>query len=212
MNLSKVISEYMASTLIEHTSEDIVGYPLVRLLNEIMENHDNSLSVVITDFVDTLPIYLYQAKLLKLDTSLFKNISVIKVGGKINVGKVVYNIPISQYPVYKTRYEESLLRIAGEQPERFQINIQVGIERIMTLFPRKELIAQINDMGRYIIQNRNMVDIIFINTEAIEKASSEALPLLRVMFPLVLQLEDGGETFAIKKSVFRKLRGIRGDV
>jgi len=198
--------------LVEHTSEDIVGYAFVKFLREVMERYDSSMDVVVTDFVDALPVYLYQAELLGLDVDFIGDVSVIKVGGKVNVGNVLYRVPISPYPVYKSRYEDALSQIVKSRAGRIQLNVQLGIEMVMNLFDRKELIEQIHDIGRQIIQNRDVINVVFINVEAIERAASEVLPLLRVMFPMVLHLGGGGETFTVRKSVFPQLRGLRGDV
>ncbi|MEO2151124.1 MAG: DUF257 family protein, partial [Thermococcus sp.] len=212
VGIAEVVRSRKTSTLIEHTSEEIVGYAFVRFLKEVMERYNGSMNIVVTDFVDALPVYLYQAELLGLDVDFVDNISVIKVGGKINVGNVLYKVPIAPYPVYKTRYEDALSKIVESGEGRIQLNLQLGIEMVMNLFNRKELIEQIHDIGRQIIQNKDIVNVVFVNVEAVEKASPEALPLLRVMFPMVLQLTGGGDTFTVRKSVFPRLRGIRGEV
>jgi len=212
VGMAEIVMSRRTSALIEHTSEDIVGYAFVKFLRETMERYDGSMDVVVTDFVDALPVYLYQAELLGLDVDFIGNISVIKVGGKINVGNVLYKVPISPYPVYKTRYDDALAKIVESRAGRVQLNVQLGIEMVMNLFDRKELIEQIHDIGRQIIQNKEVINVVFVNVEAVERASSEALPLLRVMFPMVLQLRGGGETFTVRKSVFPRLRGISGEV
>ncbi|WP_223211913.1 DUF257 family protein [Thermococcus henrietii] len=212
MGIAEIVMSRRTSALVEHTSEDIVGYALVRFLRDVAERYNGSMDIIITDFVDALPVYLYQAELLGLDTEFFSDVSVIKVGGKINVGNVLYKVPISPYPVYKTRYEDALSKIVESRAGRVQLNVQLGIEMVMNLFDRKELIEQIHDIGRQIIQNKDVINVVFVNVEAVERASSEALPLLRVMFPMVVQLRGGGETFTVRKSVFPRLRGISGEV
>ncbi len=213
MDIADIVMKYKTSTLLEYTSEDIVGPIFVQLLRKILEYHSEPpVEVVVTDFVDALPIYLHQAELLNINTDFINDISVIKVGGKINVGNVLYKVPISPYPVYKARYGEALSNIMAGKDDRVKLNLQIGIDMIMNLFDRKELIEQIHDIGRQIIQNKDVINVVFINVEAVREASFEALPLLRLMFPIVLQLERGGEGFVVKKSVFPKLRGIRGEV
>ena len=212
MGIAEIVMNRRTSALVEHTSEDIVGYVFFKFLRGIIDHYDGSMDIVVTDFVDSLPVYLHQAELLGLDVDFIGNILVIKVGGKINVGNVLYKVPISPYPVYKTRYEDALSKIVESRAGRVQLNVQLGIEMVMNLFDRKELIEQIHDIGRQIIQNKDVINVVFVNVEAVERASSEALPLLRVMFPLVFQLRGGGETFTVRKSVFPRLRGISGEV
>jgi len=212
MGIADIIMERRTSALVEHTSEDIVGYAFVKFLREITERYGDGMNLVVTDFVDALPVYLYQAELLGLDVGFIDGVSVIKVGGKISAGNVLHKVPISPYPVYKTRYDEALSKIIAGEGSEVRINVQLGIEMVMNLFNRKELIEQIHDIGRQIIQSRDVINVVFVNVEAVEKASSEALPLLRVMFPMVLQLREGGEKFIVRKSVFRRLRGISGEV
>ncbi len=212
MGIAEVVMSRRTSALIEHTSEDIVGYAFCKFLQEVRDRYNGSMDVVVTDFVDALPVYLHQAELLGLDVGFISNISVIKVGGKLNVGNVLYKVPISPYPVYKTRYEDALSKIVESRAGRVQLNVQLGIEMVMNLFDRKELIEQIHDIGRQIIQNKDVINVVFVNVEAVERASPEALPLLRVMFPMVLKLRGGGETFTVRKSVFPRLRGISGEV
>lgn len=189
-----------------------MGYAFCKFLQEVRDRYNGSIDIVVTDFVDALSVYLHQAELLGLDVDFMGNISVIKVGGKLNVGNVLYKVPISPYPVYKTRYDDALSKIIESRTGRVQLNVQLGIEMVMNLFDRKELIEQIHDIGRQIIQNKDVINVVFANIEAVEKASSEALPLLRVMFPMVLQLRGGGETFTVRKSVFPRLRGVSGEV
>lgn len=214
MGIAKIVMSQKASVLIEHTSEDIVGYVLVKLLRDVFECcGDSQIDLVVTDFFDAFSVYLYHAELLGMDTDFISNISVIKVGGKINVGNVLQTVPISPYPVYKVRYEEALSRILrSDDNNRVKLNIQVGIDMIMNLFDKKELIEQIHDIGRQIIQNKDVINVVFINSESVGQASFEALPLLRVMFPMVIKLGGSGEAFVVKKSVFPKLRGVRGEV
>lgn len=158
--ISKVPTRYKTSLLIEHTSEDIVGYTLIKLLQGLTKIQDNPRNIIITDFLDTLSIYLYQAELLNMDTTFVRDLSVIKVGGTVETGKVLYKIPISPpYPVYKARYNEAISKILENRESQPQFNIQLGIEMVINLFNRHEMLEQIHDIGRQIIQNRGGLSI-----------------------------------------------------
>ncbi|WP_054841343.1 DUF257 family protein [Thermococcus peptonophilus] len=159
--ISKVPTRYKTSLLIEHTSEDIVGYTLIKLLQGLTKIQDNPRNIIITDFLDTLSIYLYQAELLNMDTTFVRDLSVIKVGGTVETGKVLYKIPISPpYPVYKARYNEAISKILeNRESQPPQFNIQLGIEMVINLFNRHEMLEQIHDIGRQIIQNRGGLSI-----------------------------------------------------
>ncbi|AFK23347.1 DUF257 family protein [Pyrococcus sp. ST04] len=215
MEIPDVIGKEKISVLVEHTSEDVLGPTVFTILNQIMDRYGKEALVIITDFLDTLPIYKYQAELLGIKTELIDRVPVIKVGGKINVGNVLHKIPISAYPVYKTLYEEALTRLLDSVRDHtgFFINLQVGIENIMNIFDRKELIEQVHDMGEYIVtKDRDIRDMVFVNTDSIKGISVEIVSMLKTIFPIVLKLTNDGKSFVISKSVFPNLKGNSGTI
>ncbi|AEH24503.1 DUF257 family protein [Pyrococcus yayanosii] len=214
MTILDVLEKKRISILVEHTSEDILGPTIFDIIKKVKDKYGDSIGIIITDFLDTLAIYKYQAELLDLDTSIIENAAIIKVGGKINVGNVLHKIPVSAYPVYKTLYEEALGKVLTTLPKgTFSINIQLGIENIMNIFDKKELIEQVHDIGEYIVTKEiDIRDIVFLNVDAIKKVSVEVLSMLRMIFPVVIRVIDDGHSFVVKKSVFPELKGARGKV
>ncbi|AEC51365.1 hypothetical protein PNA2_0448 [Pyrococcus sp. NA2] len=215
MNIPEIMDREKISVLIEYTSGDIMGPGLFTMLDDIQYRYGNNAFVIITDFLDTLPIWEYQAKLLGITTEVIKKAEVIKVGGKISTGNVVYKIPISSYPVYKTLYEEALSKLleSAKSHTGFFINIQIGIEGLMSIFDRKELLEQIHDIGEYMVtKDKDVRDIVFVNVDSLKDTSPYMLAMLRSLFPIVLKIMNDGKSFVVSKSVFPNLKGAVGTI
>ncbi|HII61774.1 DUF257 family protein [Pyrococcus horikoshii] len=215
MEISEVIGKEKISVLVEYTSDDIIGPTLFAMLNKIRETYREDALIIITDFLDTLPICRYHAELIGVRTEVIDKSAIIKVGGKINSGNVLYKIPISSYPVYKTLYEETLEKVleSVDTHRGFFVNVQIGIENLMNIFEKKELIEQIHDIGEYIVtKNKDIRDLVFINVESLRNTSIEVLSLLRTIFPVVVKLMNNGRSFVVEKSVLPSLRGSVGTI
>ncbi|CAB49346.1 DUF257 family protein [Pyrococcus abyssi] len=215
MEIDEIVNREKISVLIEYTSRDIIGPGLFRILKSIKEKYGDDAIIIITDFLDALPIHKYQAELIGIDTKIIDSSAIIKVGGRISSGNVIYKIPISSYPVYKTLYEESLKKLLdGMNPRgKFFINIQIGIEGLMNVFERKEIMEQIHDIGEYIVtKDRDIRDIMFLNIDYLKSRSIDILPMLRTIFPVVIRLMNDGRSFSIMKSVFPNIKGSVGTI
>ncbi|MFA4702224.1 DUF257 family protein [Pyrococcus kukulkanii] len=215
MEISDVLEKEKISVLVEYTSEDVLGPTVFTILQRIIEKYGERALVIITDFLDTLPIYKYQAELLGMKTDLIDNVPVIKVGGKISVGNVLHKIPISAYPVYKTLYEEALGKLLDNVRHHngFYVNMQLGIENIMNIFDKKELIEQVHDIGEYVVtKSKDIRDIVFVNTDSMKNVSLQVISMLKMIFPIVLKLTNDGKSFVVSKSVFPSLKGSSGTI
>nr|WP_056933481.1 DUF257 family protein [Thermococcus barophilus] len=193
------------SILVEYTSESVPGVVLFKLLNYTFSQYGKNVGVIITDFLDTLAIYRYQAEFTGVPTfEPLKHSLVIKVGGKIPTGNVVTKIPISGYSVYKTLHENALSRVDTAN-KAFVINIQIGLENIMNLFDKRELIEQLHDIGEYIVTKQSDVrDILFLNVDAIRKVPIDVLPMLNVIVPIIARIEKPN-VLKITKSILPDL-------
>ena len=215
MQVSDMLGKEKISILVEYTSEDVLGPTVFTILQRITEKYKEKALIIITDFLDTLPIYKYQAELLGMNTDLIDNVPVIKVGGKISVGNVVYKIPISAYAVYKTLYEEALGKVLDNVGHHngFFVNVQLGIENIMNIFEKKELIEQVHDIGEYVVtKSKDIRDIVFINLDSMRNVSLQVISMLKMIFPIVLKLTNDGKSFVVSKSVFPSLKGNSGTI
>ncbi|USS39910.1 DUF257 domain-containing protein [Thermococcus aggregans] len=193
--------------LLEYKSTHNPGPILFRMLEDIKKNYDGNLEILLTDFLDMLSIYKYQAELSGVTTSIIKEIPVIKVGGKLKIGNVIRKIPISSYAVHRSLYGETVsafLRNTSPDAE-FILNIQVGLEYLLNLFEKRELVEQIHDLGEYIVtKTRDIRDVIFLNIDALKDLPVEALSLLSIIMPVIAEIKSEN-TLTIKKSPWEGL-------
>jgi len=191
--------------LLEYKSNHNPGPILFKMLEYARKNYGRSIEILLTDFLDILSIYKYQAELSGLTTSIMEETPVIKVGGKLKAGKVIRKIPISSYAVHKSLYEETTSTfIKNTNPNvEFVLNIQVGLEYLLNLFDKRELVEQIHDLGEYIVtKTRDIRDVIFLNIDALKDLPVEALSLLSIIMPVIMEIKDEN-MLVIKKSPWK---------
>ncbi|WP_457753461.1 DUF257 family protein [Thermococcus sp.] len=190
------------SILIEHQTNSTPGIGLFRILNQIRNYYGRSVKTVLTDFLDTLAVYKYHAELVGIDTDVIDDVDVIKVGGKIEIGNIIGKIPVSGYSIYKTLHRD-VMNSVDIGDSTFVLNLQIGIENIMNLFDRRELIEQLHDIGEYLVtKEEDIRDIIFLNIDAIQKAPIDVLAILSTIMPIIGKLSEDGTTMTVIKSVF----------
>lgn len=121
--------------------------------------------IVVTDILDELAIYSYQAEVKGLDYSIIKRIPVVKVGGHKDIGKVIGKVPLESYSMIKKKLAESFSSYFKN--EGVVVNILLGIEKYLLLLETHEAVSMIHDMVLTSALNKNFVNLLLINKDVL---------------------------------------------
>lgn len=121
--------------------------------------------IVVTDILDELAIYSYQAEVKGLDYSIIKRIPIVKVGGHKDIGKVIGKVPLESYSMIKKKLAESFSSYFKN--EGVVVNILLGIEKYLLLLETHEAVSMIHDMVLTSALNKNFVNLLLINKDVL---------------------------------------------
>lgn len=171
------------TVLIEYSSKA----PIYLLLHELIQwSKEKNYPVLVDDFLDTLHMYKSQMEIAGIDTSLLDDLNVIKMGGAINIGKVLGKVPITESTVLERKYD----KIFKTLPEEKMINLVLGFDKLFILHSeRKEFIPSIYGMLKY-LGNKKRIAFYFINADLIKSAVPEVLPIMEEISTVVISIEE----------------------
>ena len=104
------------SVLIEY---DSLVFPYKGFYHLLSWARENNYHLIIIDILDTLYLYKAQIALAGLDTGAIDSAEVIKIGGQLNVGKIIDRLPASDIPRlikdFERIYSPHLLRVRKDK-------------------------------------------------------------------------------------------------
>ncbi|USS40454.1 DUF257 domain-containing protein [Thermococcus aggregans] len=153
-------------------------------------------------------MYKAQLELAGIDTSFLNDVKVVKLGGRLNVGQVVGRIRVEELAIQEHEYRkvfDSLLR-----EREIVINPILGFEKIFSLAEStREVFRIVNDVLSFVGDKRRIA-FYFINTDVLERAVPDALPLLEELATTIVEVTTEGKLyrFSVVKSVNNELSGL----
>ncbi|AIF68750.1 hypothetical protein PAP_01550 [Palaeococcus pacificus DY20341] len=187
------------TVLIEYDSKT---FPIYELYSAVKYAREKGFKILIDDYLDTLYIYNVHLELSKLDTSIFDNVSVIKIGGHRGVGNVLESISLRSGPIIKKEYEKAYKKAIKENEGIF-LNPVLGLEKFLLLSESKlDILEEIGDISLYVGDKRRIA-IYFINKHVLEGLEFNPLPILEAIATTVINIKKKGRIhqFNVIKSI-----------
>ncbi|WP_457742211.1 DUF257 family protein [Thermococcus sp.] len=166
--------------------------------------------ILIIDVMDSLHLIKAKTELCGLETDIFNEVDVIKVGGKVQVGNVIEWIgdivePVIVVGKFREAYEKYLSR------KEKTLVMAVGLEKLVIaseVIP-KNLQVMIGLFPRYVGDKRR-ISVLFVKTYAFENGNQIVLGLLEDIATTVIRISSREKMteFKIIKSVNPELEGL----
>ncbi|AMM53320.1 DUF257 family protein [Pyrococcus kukulkanii] len=156
--------------------------------------------LVIVDMLDTLHVLSEHLRIFGFKDA-FSDIPVVKVGGTINIGKVIKRVGIAgEHILYVKRYREVLEDYLREKKKEI-IVLVVGCERLMAL------LSKYNDFYQIIVEiqkslgHENTIVIYIMDTSVTKRLPLDPLPELERIATTVVKAEprEGAGIFRVEK-------------
>ncbi|AGT34383.1 hypothetical protein OCC_14550 [Thermococcus litoralis DSM 5473] len=152
---------------------------------------------MIIDILDTLSLYKTQIGLAKLETNFFENLKVIKVGGRLNVGKVLARLPASDIPKLIKDFELTCTPYFSQNETKQTIVVVLGLSRVFLLAESKfEALMLLDLLVKYENFRKNTI-FYFVNRDVLDDGSRYVMSLLEELATTVIRAvraKDGKET------------------
>lgn len=153
--------------------------------------------VMIIDILDTLSLYKTQIGLAKLETEFFENLKVIKVGGRLNVGKVLARLPASDIPKLIKDFELTCTPYFSQNETKQTIVVVLGLSRVFLLAESKfEALMLLDLLVKYGNSQKKTI-FYFVNRDVLDDGSRYVMSLLEELATTVIRAvraKDGKET------------------
>jgi len=165
--------------------------------------------VAIVDFLDTLYLYKAQLELAGEDTSFLNDVKVIKVGGRLNVGQVIERLRVKDEPIILAQEYTKILNSLVKEGE-VAVVLVLGIEKFAPILELEKVLTGINALLSFVGDERRIM-FYFINTDVLERAIPEVLPLLEDIGTTVVRINvvEKSYTFSVVKTINRKILGLK---
>ena len=162
--------------------------------------------VIVDDILDTLYLYKIHMKLVGDDENILDSITVIKEGGKINVGNVIKRFPIEEPSVYEQEYR----RIFNSVVRGKVINPVVGFEKLLFLASSKRDLLSMINITLSFCGNDKRIAFYFVNVNMVKSINPEILPLQEEIATTVIEItkEEIEHRFIALKSVNGGIEGM----
>lgn len=206
-NLEKTVFVYAETirpgelVLVEYTSKE----PVCLLLYEVLKYaRHNGIPYVIVDVLDGLHVVRAQFRFAGLDTSPIDGAQVIKIGGRLDTGRVLAKIDeVTELPILKRRFMELLESIGEEMGRESLIRIVIGATELLQQLEsdpmrREEFFASII---RPIVGNPRSRGLVFINRKRVEGPCIKEVEEISTRV-LRTRVEDGRFVVEVVKSIY----------
>ncbi|ADT84953.1 DUF257 family protein [Thermococcus barophilus] len=192
------------TVLVEHSS---LASPVKGLYHLIEWAKRKGYGVIVDDILDTLYLYRIHMKLAGYDESILDSITVIKEGGKVNVGSVVKRFPIEEPSVYEQEYGKIFSSVVKGKV----INPVVGFEKLLFLANSKQDLLSMINITLSFCGNDKRIAFYFVNADMAERINPEVMPLLEEVATTVIRIikEGTSHMFMVLKSVNENMEGMK---
>jgi len=194
------------TVLIEHDSVTTPALLFYFLINWARgKGHE----ILVDDVLDSFYLYKRHLKLAGLDTSILDNVTVVKIGGRLNVGQVIGRIGIKEPTVQDSEYKRIINSLSAETI----INPVLGFEKLFFLCESKEeVLSMTNTILSFIGSARTA--FYFINVNLVRETTHGALPLLEEIATTVIRVHkrERKTFFNVVKSVNNEIDGLEVEV
>ena len=170
------------TALVEYTP---VSSPEVLLYLMISRCMEKGVPVIIDDIADTFSEYITRLKILGVPTEDLLKVSVIKIGGNKNVGKVMGKVEIRRYSLDLAAYSEVYEKII---PKKLVCNPVLGIHKLFVSLDLQDARRLIRNIGNF-VGNETRFAVYFINRETLGERPSEILGLFEEISTSVFRWE-----------------------
>ncbi|ASJ02523.1 hypothetical protein A3L09_04265 [Thermococcus profundus] len=152
--------------------------------------------VVIVDILDTLYLHYQHMRLNGMNVEKFKDIDVIKIGGRTVVGNVIGQLNITGSTVGEkafSRTYESAVKDGNV------VMIVLGLEKLMMLFAesRRGILNIVNTMLSHVGDER-VKGFCFINRTLMKEVSPYIIPLVAELTTTVIEIERASGTDVVR--------------
>ncbi|BAA29609.1 DUF257 family protein [Pyrococcus horikoshii] len=201
-------TKFGESILIEFNSVSFPSFGVYSLINWAKEKGYN---IVVVDVLDTLKIYMGHEKIAGLDTGIIDDVTVIKIGGRIEIGKILARILITEEKLL----ENELTRLCKEIKKEKTIIIILGIEKVLSLYSTYTLdvLSLINFILSFIGEEWKK-SFYFINVDMMSHLPFPVLQLLEEFATTVIKIVKKGSVlhYTVLKALNVELDGFEGRV
>ncbi|MFA4662578.1 DUF257 family protein [Pyrococcus kukulkanii] len=168
---------------------------LLKKYSEIREKE-----LVVVDMLDSLHVLSEHLKMFGFKDT-FSNVPVLKVGGTINIGRIIKRVSIGgEHIVYIKKYQEILEDYLREN-EKNTMALVLGYERLMALLSKYNDFYQIIIETQKLLGHKKLITIYVMDTSVTKKLPLDPLPELERIATTVIKAEpkEGAGIFRIEK-------------
>ncbi|ALV62746.1 hypothetical protein ADU37_CDS10470 [Thermococcus sp. 2319x1] len=142
---------------------------------------------MIIDILDTLSLYKTQIGLAKLEVEFLDNVEVIKVGGRLNVGKVLARLPASDIPKLIKDFELTCTPYFSQNENKQTIVVVLGLSKLFLLAESKfEALMLIDLLVEYENSQKKTI-FYFVNMDVLDDGSRYVMSLLEELATTVIR-------------------------
>ncbi|WP_225807777.1 MULTISPECIES: DUF257 family protein [Thermococcus] len=173
--------------------------------------------VMVIDILDTLSLYKTQISLAKLETEFFENLKVIKVGGRLNVGKVLARLPASDIPKLIKDFELTCTPYFSQNETKQTIVVVLGLSRVFLLAESKfEALMLLDLLVKYGNSQKKTI-FYFVNRDVLDDGSRYVMSLLEELATTVIRAvrakdEEGTKPYVyvmVLKAINTEMEGFK---
>ncbi|WP_175059410.1 DUF257 family protein [Thermococcus sp. 2319x1] len=159
------------TALVEYTSVSSPELLFYLMVNGCLKR---DIPVIIDDIADTFSEYIKRLKITGLPTEDLLKVSVIKIGGNKDVGKVLGKVEIRRYSLDFSVYEEVYEKVVPKKPV---CNPVLGIHKLFASLDFQDAMRLVRNIESFVGAETRFA-VYFINRESLEERFPEILDLL----------------------------------
>ena len=168
---------------------------------------DKDYRVLIVDVLDSLHLLVAKAKLAGVETEVFNDIEVIKIGGRMEVGRVVKAIEeVSEPIILSKKFTDAYEEILGSKAP--VLTVVLGLEKLLMScnFSSANVHALIKLMSRYVGDERRL-SVYLLKTGIIGSERQSLVNLLEDIATTVIRVSkrEKATEFQVIKSITSNL-------
>lgn len=183
------------TVLVEYTPISSPEFLLYLMISGCLKR---DIPVIIDDIADTFPEYIKKLKITGLPTEDLLKVSVIKIGGNKDIGKVLGKVEIRRYSLDFAVYKEVYEKVVPKKPV---CNPVLGIHKLFVSLDLQDARRLVRNIASF-VGNETRFAVYFINRETLEERFLEILGLLEESVTSVFrwELNKGVYKFSVVKS------------